>query len=73
MLKVGNMNDLVIHNRVKQARVDANLSQEQLAKMVGTTRMTIYSIEQGTYNPTVKLAMLLCVALNKKFEELFYF
>lgn len=67
------MNEIIIHNRVKQARVDANLSQEELAKMVGTTRMTIYSIEQGTYNPTVKLAMLLCVALNKKFEELFYF
>ncbi len=67
------MNELVVKNNVKQCRTQAKLSQEELAKMVGTTRMTIYSIEQGTYNPTVKLALLLCTALNKQFEELFYF
>ena len=41
--------------------------------MVGTTRQTIIVIEKGIFNPTAKLALLLCLALDKKFEELFYF
>ena len=41
--------------------------------MVGVSRNTISSIETGQYQPTAKLALLLCVALEKKFEELFYF
>ena len=46
---------------------------EELAKMVGSTRQAIIAIEKGTFNPTAKLALLLCVALNKRFEDLFYF
>lgn len=65
--------DLVLKNNLKQARIEQNLSQEELAKMVGTTRQTIIAIEKGTFSPTAKLALLLCVALNKKFEELFFF
>lgn len=65
--------DLVLKNRIKEFRVEQNLSQEELAKLTGTTRKTIISIEKGTFSPTAKLAMLICIALNKKFEDLFYF
>lgn len=49
-----------------------NLSQQQLADEVGVSRNTIGSIERGEFNPTAKLALILCIALDKKFEELFY-
>ena len=65
--------ELVLQNNLKKIRTELKISQEELAKMVGTTRQTIISIEKGTFSPTAKLALLLCVALNKKFEELFYF
>lgn len=64
---------LVLKNNIKSVRVAANLSQQQLADMVGVSRNTISSIETGQFNPTAKLALILCVALDKKFEELFYF
>jgi putative transcriptional regulator len=64
---------LILKNRLKVARAEVNLSQNDLAKMVGVSRNTISSIEVGQFNPTAKLALILCVALNKKFEELFYF
>ena len=51
----------------------AGLSQEQLAAIVGVSRNTISSIETGHFNPTAKLALVICIALNKPFEELFYF
>ena len=60
-------------NNLKKARADANLSQQQLADMVGVSRNTISSIETGQFNPTAKLALILCIALDKKFEDLFYF
>lgn len=41
--------------------------------MVGVSRNTISSIETGQFNPAAKLALVLCIALDKKFEELFYF
>lgn len=64
---------LVLKNNLKEARSEKNLSQLQLAKMVGVSRNTISSIETGQFNPTAKLALILCIALDKKFEELFYF
>ena len=64
---------LVLKNNLKQARAQAKLSQQQLADMIGVSRNTISSIETGQFNPTAKLALILCVALDKKFEELFYF
>ena len=74
------MNDeLKLRNRLKEARTEKALSQAQLAEMVGVSRNTISSIETGqvlsneTFNPTAKLALVLCIALDKKFEELFYF
>lgn len=64
---------LILHNRLKEARSEKKLSQAQLAELVGVSRNTISSIETGQFNPTAKLALGLCIALNKKFEELFYF
>lgn len=64
---------LKLKNRLKDARSEANLSQAQLAEMVGVSRNTISSIETGQFNPTAKLALVLCIALDKKFEDLFYF
>ena len=65
--------ELVLLNPIKQARTEAGLSQAQLAEMVGVSRNTISSIETGQFCPTAKLALVLCIALDKKFEELFYF
>ena len=67
------MNELVLKNKLKEYRERKNLSQQKLAEIVGTTRQTIIAIEKGTFSPTAKLAYLLCLALDKKFEELFYF
>ncbi len=64
---------LILKNNLREARITQNLSQAQLAEMVGVSRNTISSIETGQFNPTAKLALILCVALDKKFEDLFYF
>ena len=64
---------LILKNRLKEARGEKGLSQAQLAELVGVSRNTISSIETGQFNPTAKLALILCVALDKRFEELFYF
>ncbi len=64
---------LVLKNYLKEARKEKKISQSQLAEMVGVSRNTISSIETGQFNPTAKLALVLCIALDKKFEELFYF
>lgn len=65
--------NLILKNRLKENRVCRGLSQEDLAKMVGTTRQTIISIEKNLFNPSAKLALLLCIALDIEFEKLFYF
>lgn len=66
-------NKLTLKNRLKDARSAAGLSQGQLAVIVGVSRNTISSIETGQFNPTAKLALIICIALDKKFEDLFYF
>ena len=63
---------LVLKNRLKDIRTEQKLSQAQLAEMVGVSRNTISSIETGQFNPTAKLALVLCIALEKKFEDSFY-
>lgn len=64
---------LILRNNLKKARAEKKLSQAQLAEMVGVSRNTISSIETGQFNPTAKLALILCIVLDKKFEDLFYF
>lgn len=64
---------LVLKNKIKEARTAAGLSQTQLAEMVGVSRNTISSIETGQFSPTAKLALVICIALDKRFEDLFYF
>ncbi|MBQ2864400.1 MAG: helix-turn-helix transcriptional regulator [Clostridia bacterium] len=65
--------ELILKNNIKAVRTNQKISQEELANLVGTTRQTIIAIEKGQFNPSAKLALLICVALNVKFEELFYF
>ena len=65
--------NLQLKNRLKVARAEKNLSQEQLAILAGVTRQTISSIETGQYCPTAKLALIISNMLGKKFEDLFYF
>lgn len=65
--------DIQLRNRLKVARAEKNLSQEQLAILAGVTRQTISSIETGQYCPSAKLALIISKVLDKKFEDLFYF
>ena len=64
---------LVLKNNLKEIRTEQGISQAQLAAMVGVSRNTISSIETGQFNPTAKLALVLCIALDRKFEDIFYF
>ena len=64
---------LVLKNRLKEIRTAKKISQAELAQMVGVSRNTISSIETGQFSPTAKLALVLCIALDKKFEDVFYF
>ena len=58
--------------KLKLARVEKELSQEQLAAKVGVTRQTIGMIEAGNYNPTLNLCLAICRALNKTLDDLFW-
>lgn len=64
---------LILKNRLKEARAEFGISQAKLAQIIGVSRNTISSIETGQFCPTAKLALVLCVVLDKKFEDLFYF
>ena len=64
---------LRLKNNLKSIRKEKGLSQNNLAELVGVSRNTISSIETGQFNPTAKLALILCIALDKKFEDVFYF
>ncbi len=64
---------IIFQNRLRVARAEKRISQGELAEMVGVSRQTISSIENNQFCPSARLALLLCVALDKKFEELFYF
>lgn len=66
-------NALELKNHIKEARSEKKLSQAALAELVGVSRNTISSIETGQFSPSAKLALILSIALDKKFEELFYF
>lgn len=64
---------LKLKNNLKEVRNAKKMSQEELAKAIGVSRQTISSIENLQFNPTAKLAFILCIALDVKFEDLFYF
>lgn len=64
---------LKLKNKLKEFRQKAGLTQTQLAEMVGSSKNTISSIETSQFCPTAYLAALLCIALDCKFEDLFYF
>ncbi|WP_338486988.1 helix-turn-helix transcriptional regulator [Ruoffia tabacinasalis] len=64
---------LILKNNLKKARTEKGYSQAALAKEIGVSRNTISSIETRQFNPTAKLALILCIALDQKFEDLFYF
>lgn len=59
-------------NTLKIARVQVDLTQQQLAEKTGVTRQTISLIEKGKYNPTLKLCLQICYAVNKTLDEIFW-
>ena len=65
--------ELILKNNLKIVRIEKGFSQQKLADLVGVSRNTISSIETRQFNPTAKLALVLCIALEKNFEDLFYF
>lgn len=58
--------------KLKAARVARGLSQQQLADWIGVSRQTINAIEKGDYNPTIRLCIAICKALNRTLDELFW-
>lgn len=64
---------LLLKNRIKELRQAQGLSQTALAKMAGTTQNTISSLETGQYSPTAYLSGLICMALDCKWEDCFYY
>lgn len=60
------------NKKMKIARVEADVSQERLSEIVGVTRQTINLIESGSYNPSLKLCIEICKALNKTLDDLFW-
>lgn len=58
--------------KMKAARAAKDLSQQQLAELVNVSRQTINAIEKGDYNPTIKLCISICKALDKTLDELFW-
>lgn len=60
------------NSKLKLARIEKDLTQEQLAEIVGVTRQTIGLIEAGKYNPTLKLCILICKELGKTLDQIFW-
>ena len=65
-------NSLFVDNCIKIERVKNGITQEELAKQVGTSQTTISAIEKGTWAPTVKLALILSAYFNKPVNDLFW-
>ena len=60
------------NKKMKIARIECDMSQEQLAEAIGVTRQTIGLIEAGNYNPSLNLCIAICKALNKTLNDLFW-
>ena len=65
--------DLFMQNRIKELRVKYNLTQEKLAQVVGVRRETIIFLEQGKYNPSLRLAHNIAKVLDTSIDDLFIF
>jgi len=61
-----------VDNKVKIARIQMDLTQQDLAEKVGVTRQTISLIEKGKYNPSLNLCLEICYAVNKTLDDLFW-
>ena len=57
--------------KIKVARAELDMTQKALAEAVGISRQTMNAIEQGEYNPTIKLCRAICRVLGKSLDELF--
>ncbi|MFD1066063.1 helix-turn-helix transcriptional regulator [Oceanobacillus locisalsi] len=62
----------IVKNNLKVARIQVDLTQQQLAEKTGVTRQTISLIEKGNYNPTLNLCLEICYAVNKTLDEVFW-
>ncbi|WP_342664133.1 helix-turn-helix transcriptional regulator [Atopobacter phocae] len=58
--------------KIKMARLEKEMTQQDLAERIGVTRQTIGLIEAGNYNPTIKLCLKICYELDKSLDELFW-
>jgi putative transcriptional regulator len=66
------MKDIQINNRLKLARIENELTQQQIADLVGVTRQTIGLIESNRYNPSLKLCLMLAKVTGKSLDALFW-
>jgi putative transcriptional regulator len=67
------LNEVVVKNKVKVARIEKdNLTQGELAKLVGVTRQTMNLIEANKYNPTIRVCLLISKHLERPLDELFW-
>lgn len=62
----------MVHNRIRQARIERHMTQEELAERIGVTRQTIGLIEKEKYNPTITLCLHLSVVLEQSLDALFW-
>ena len=62
----------MVNKKMRMARVNCDMSQEELAKAAGTTRQTISAIEAGTVNPSLKLCIAICKATDTTLNDLFW-
>lgn len=62
----------MVNERMRQARQQKDLSQTELARLIGVSRQTINMIENGDYNPTIALCLKICKALDKTLNDLFW-
>ena len=64
---------LILNNKIRMWRAERKMSQGDLAEAVGVSRQTVSSIENLQFCPSAKLAFLICIVLDKTFEDVFYF
>lgn len=58
--------------KIKAARAEKGYSQQALADLIGVSRQTINAVEKGDYNPTIRLCIAICRALDKTLDDLFW-